>query len=731
MARTIATLQHRKVTLDARADRLDVRDRPYTPRVTNLPPEFPERKKMKEFLPDYLDEAAGRILDQGQEGACTGFGMAATINYLFWARGDKGVNVSPRMLYHLAKFYDEWPGEDYSGSSCRGALKGWHKHGVCQRTLWPYTVNPKNGTVPAFEDPLNGWDADAVQRPLGVYYRIDKNSVVDMQAALAEIGAIYCSGDVHDGWTLPPHNQDFSDYSSLPVIRYISKTKVSGGHAFALVGYTSQGFVVQNSWGRGWGLSGFALLTYDDWVANGTDAWTVSLGVPIKRGSGANLMSSPRAFAAGAGGLAAHLSGAGSTLPDTPTSKPYWNPLDEASARERMVVMGNNGMPINRLVECADAGAAIARAVRENALKFFAQHPVANTNRVKRFALYVHGGLNSEEDSVVRTRLLAPYFEANGIYPLFLTWKTGAGESIRGILDDHAKEIGADQPFSAGWLDKLKEQATDTWDRGIEILAQTLGAKSIWSEMKQNAMLGGEADNALAMTATAIAGLRKAVEAGNNQFELHLIGHSAGSIVLGHLLDLFAAGTPNQAIASCSLFAPACTVAFANAHYIPAVNHSQILPRQAFHIDTLSDNRERDDTVGPYRKSLLYLVSRALEDQHKMPLLGLLKAFDPACNTDEHWNEPRLAQMQAALTTWQQFWWAGQLPVKAFSQTGNGRPASLLNVTDARQIESGARKIETAHGSFDNDVAVIRAALARVLGVPAVLPASASWNLDY
>ena len=30
--------------------------------------------------------------------------------------------VSPAMLYELARLYDEWPGEDYEGSSCRGAL---------------------------------------------------------------------------------------------------------------------------------------------------------------------------------------------------------------------------------------------------------------------------------------------------------------------------------------------------------------------------------------------------------------------------------------------------------------------------------------------------------------------------------------------------------------------------------------------------------------------------------
>ena len=46
--------------------------------------------------------------------------------------------VSPRMFYELARRYDEWPGDDYEGSSCRGALKGWHKHGACAERLWPH-----------------------------------------------------------------------------------------------------------------------------------------------------------------------------------------------------------------------------------------------------------------------------------------------------------------------------------------------------------------------------------------------------------------------------------------------------------------------------------------------------------------------------------------------------------------------------------------------------------------
>ena len=738
MPRTSVKISGRSlpVTFDARADRLDLRDRAYAPRVVNLPPEFPSRGMVRDLLPGYLNLAARRILDQGQEGACTGFGLSAVINYLFWARDGQGttVNVSPRMVYHLAKFYDEWPGEDYSGSSCRGALKGWHKHGVCQRVLWPYTVDGA-GKVPSFEAPLAGWDVDAVTRPLGVYYRVDKRSVGDMQAALVEIGAIYVSADVHDGWGLPATKKTFTDYSSLPVIPYGSASKVSGGHAFALVGYTAAGFVVQNSWGTAWGSSGFAVMSYADWVANGTDAWTVSLGVPIVAQKSAGVtgtaLRSPRTFSAASGGLNAALSGGSGALPAAPTEKPYWRALDAETALERMVVMGNNGMPINRLVGCAHAAEAIAQVTHSNALRFFAQQPSGKQHKVKRLVLYAHGGLNSEEESAVRTRILAPYFEENGIYPVFITWKSGAGEIIKNILQDRANDVGADLPFSGGMLDKLKEAALDAWDRAIELLAQNLGVKSIWSEMKQNAILGAQPGNALALIAQELAALRQALEGQGDKLELHVVGHSAGSIVLGHMLDLFGAGASPLPVASCSLYAPACTVAFANAHYVAAVQRAKILARENFHIDVLSDNRERDDSVGPYRKSLLYLVSRALEDMHKMPILGLLKAFDTECNRDEHWNEPRLDQIAPDLVQWQNFWWGGSAPSDFFS-TGKGKTGTTLGVVDRLQIESGARTIGAAHGSFDNDVDVVRATLERMLGAgTGVAPARRDWNLDY
>src|SRR5688572_24072425 len=267
--------------LDARPDRLDLRDFPYRPPLRSLPHEYPDPALLKRLFPRYA--ADKMVLDQGQEGACTGFGLAAVVNYLRWSRMKLAKprarkappKVSARMLYHLARFYDEWPGEDYDGSSCRGALKGWHRHGVCEDRLWPY--RDKAGDV-VFIEPADGWDANATQCPIGVYYRIDKNSVVDMQAAITEVGAIYCSGDVHAGWFASP----FPQRGGISCIEAGKNAENSGGHAFALVGYNRHGFIVQNSWGPKWGTKGFAILPYEDWVTRGSDAWAVVLGAPIE-----------------------------------------------------------------------------------------------------------------------------------------------------------------------------------------------------------------------------------------------------------------------------------------------------------------------------------------------------------------------------------------------------------------------------------------------------------------
>lgn len=115
--------------LNARRDSIDFRDRMYQPTLV----EVPAYRSLDEYR-----KVRVPILDQGQEGACTGFGLATVVNYLLRTRThDPGdIAASADMLYRLARRYDEWPGENYEGSSARGAMKGWHKHGVCTTATW-------------------------------------------------------------------------------------------------------------------------------------------------------------------------------------------------------------------------------------------------------------------------------------------------------------------------------------------------------------------------------------------------------------------------------------------------------------------------------------------------------------------------------------------------------------------------------------------------------------------
>ncbi len=298
-----ATIGQRTVSLDARPDRLDLRDRSYTPPLGNLPSEWPTTQQVAQYLPEYARQ--GLVLDQGSEGACTGFGLAAVINYLGFVISlqkpeVQARKVSPAMLYQLARMYDEWPGEDYEGSSCRGALKGWHRHGVCREDLWPYKLDRKGRRVHVApledpdlpDDPEHNWDVDALSRTLGVYYRVDVRSVVDLQAAIFQNGAVYVSATVHEGWAVPTRKQ-LRGHADLVRIKPVAQPKEAGGHAFALVGYNEQGFVVQNSWGPSWGSHGFALLPYEDWVQHATDAWVFTMGVSCQQlGQGAAMVRS-------------------------------------------------------------------------------------------------------------------------------------------------------------------------------------------------------------------------------------------------------------------------------------------------------------------------------------------------------------------------------------------------------------------------------------------------------
>ncbi|HEY9109042.1 MAG TPA: C1 family peptidase [Roseateles sp.] len=722
--------------LDARPDRLDLRDLVYRSPLRSLPPRWPLDSDLKKLLPAYVK--AGRILNQGNEGACTGFGLACVTNYLYWLRhlGTKPLRaklpelVSPRMFYELAKLYDEWPGQDYEGSSCRGALKGWHKHGVCSETLWPYPLDRDGNGV--FARPNGGWDDDATRRTLGVYYRVDKKSVVDMQSAIYEIGAVYVSADVHDGWDIDSGALPDS-HDRLPRIARMKRK--TGGHAFALVGFNERGFVVQNSWGTGWGASGFAILPYEDWVTNGSDAWAVALGVPqdlsdlkgrTPAGGKAGKAFKASAAASGFRVMAGRgLSDVAATLceGDNPRDDPWpvnhefahkpYQPLRTDAAYTHTLVSGNDGQLMSTdFTRARNDRTGLAREI-------VVERPAAwfkgSKDKTVKLAIYAHGGLNSEIESIQRIRVLAPYFLANGIYPLFFTWKTGPVETLKDMLEDlQHRVIAGDR--SEGWLDRLREAAAEAKDRAIEAVGRQF-ARGIWSEMRENAAGGATPDHVLDLAATMLRELRDSLAKGGKALELHLVGHSAGSILLGHLLDRL--GGPDALPAtSCELYAAACSSGFAVKHYGDA-QQAGVLSLKTLHLHVLTDANERADGLPTaerdvYGKSLLYLVSRALDDIRKQPLLGMERAL---IASDPLWWGDQWADGQARqdIADWRKLWPAGE------------QLLHFVKTPKVRTTRTGDQ-IAASHGSFDNNIDVLTGTLERIRGGTLVAPME--W-LDY
>jgi hypothetical protein len=703
-------------TFDARPDRLDFRDLQYRPPLRSLAPRWPGDDLVAQFLPSYV--AAGMILDQGQEGACTGFGLACVVNYLLWTRhvqagGDAPALVSERMLYELARRYDEWRGENYEGSSCRGALKGWHKHGVCARALWPYRDSA--GRVRLLR-PADNWYVDAAGRPLGVYYRIDKRSVVDMQAAVQEIGAIYVSARAHDGWDNVQERPAPHSHADLPVIPPRSAKSRTGGHAFAIVGYNEIGFIIQNSWGKGWGASGFAVLPYADWIRHATDAWACALGVAQdQRLNAARLEAlrwpSPSGRSLGFFDLSVK-------APNNPPEDPWpidreykyapYEPWSTAKAFEHTLVTGNDG-----IIEVTDLAAGVEGDVNRFMQRLVVDVPLAALSQMAqpRLMIYAHGGLNSRDESIARIRVLAPYFEANGVYPLFLTWRTGPVETVASILEDKLRSIFGieteEQARAAGFFDDLKEAR----DRRVEEIAH-VAVKGLWTEMRENAERGAVRGHGLDVLARKVAALRETLRTGHGKsLEVHLVGHSAGSILLGHLLGKLAA--PAVKVSSCSVYAAACSVRFAVAKYLD--EGKSILSPADIALHYLTDaNEKRDFLAGGrnfhlYGKSLLYLVSRALDDARKMPLLGFERAVVQGFETnDDQW----IASEHDAVRTWQKRFKGTLVPVKEpnIAVAANGKTA------------------QATHGSFDNSVRVITQTIERITGSRPVKPIE--W-LDY
>lgn len=642
--------------LDAMPDPLDFRDQMFAPTLVDVP---------RRMTLDSYRAVGVPILNQGSEGACTGFGLATVAHYLLMrlTHDTDRVQVSSRMFYEMAKRYDEWPGENYSGSSARGAMKGWHKHGVCHEEVWPFQSAKPNLPPKPDRRFTTKRAGDAVNRPLGAYYRVNHKDLIAMHSAIAEVGILYATGVVHQGW----NNLEAEGVIPFP-------NDPLGGHAFAIVGYDNRGFWIQNSWGANWGYGGFALITYDDWLANGTDVWVARLGAPIKLRYAAAVATAISSVAK--------------------SSEAY----AFCDLRPHIVSLGNDGRFRTSGTFGTDEDDVQDILARD--------YPRITKNwKKKRLLFYAHGGLTREDGAIQRVAEYRAALLKNEVYPLSFIWKTDYWSTLKNVLSD-----AANRRRPEGFVDSTKDFLLDRLDDALEPLARALTGKLQWDEMKENALRATTTkEGGLGITAKLISKL-----VAKDGAEIHLAAHSAGAILFAPLVQLLTStGTIGDGpmkgtrglglkIASCTLWAPALTVDLFKNTYMPAIRSGGI---KKFTLFTLTDEAERDDDCAKiYHKSLLYLVSNAFENRVRIPVF---REGVPILGMEKFIRED-------------------QELMKLFKLA----KAEWILSPNAEQPGANRHSTSSSHGGFDDDGPTVRSTLNRIIGTDEA-PAAANVPMRF
>jgi hypothetical protein len=595
--------------LDARADDTDAEDYIFQPKLAQLP------KAVDHF-------GCARILDQGNEGACVGFALATVVNVglnLNYAallarlrpkekpKPEKPKPVSHRMLYEMGKRYDEWGGEHYEGTSLRGAMKGWHKHGVASATLWPYYSDDRKKTPDCDFNPERA--ADAMTRPIGAYYRIVDSDVSHVQAAIVEGDAVLASAWIHPGW----HDENL-DSRGRGRRKFIHpRTGKLGLHAFAIVGYMPEGFVIQNSWGTTWGSQGLAILSYDDWFENRQDAWVARPGPETRDHKG-----DPHIYVVGFGGGAS---------PKASRAETSVNGLDlDSRLLPRLINTGDRGALSagGRLQTRPEELPSMARQVLSSKTLRDGYHHVV---------LYAHGGLNDETYAARTAARLWSACEERELHSYFFIWESGKGESVLGWLKSDDDVTGPTRfSWSNAWenIQRGARKRVREAQKAVGVGLAKVVREVFWDEMKERATRASTPTGGASRFAKELFNAMHAIP--GERYKIHLVGHSAGSIYHAWLYEnalknLFAK-SPNVELGSIQFMAPAI-----DRDNAVRLLRNTGLKQKDFRVYMLKPSDEENDNIAIYPSSLLTYVADKLEDPNKrVPVFGIRKDFDGKVN---------------------------------------------------------------------------------------------------
>jgi C1A family cysteine protease len=249
----------------------DARDHIYAaPRLALVNP--PPKVDLRGSLPP--------VYDQGRIGSCTANALAGAFEFELMRQQLAVWTPSRLFIYYNERVMEGHAGTD-SGAQIRDGIKSVATLGVCPETEWPYDDTPATSDggpfppgAPAGEKPSDSCYKDARQWTATVYRRVTRD-LNQFKGCLADGFPFAFGFTVYSGFESPEVAK--TGEAQLPA----AGEQVLGGHAVLAVGYDDevQRFIVRNSWGSGWGQSGYFTLPYAYLTEAGlsSDFWTIRL----------------------------------------------------------------------------------------------------------------------------------------------------------------------------------------------------------------------------------------------------------------------------------------------------------------------------------------------------------------------------------------------------------------------------------------------------------------------
>jgi C1A family cysteine protease len=217
-----------------------------------------------------LRESWWKIGDQWATGSCVGWASADSVlrwHFMKAGRLDKDELLSVRFQWMASKETDQCQNRpttfiETEGTSLKSALDVARKFGAVRESDLPFgsgKLYPRDGDT---------FYALAAQLKINSYFNLGRD-LANWRTWLATKGPILTRLDVDATW------QD-ADLTDGNLDTYRPET-ARGGHAVALVGYTTNRFIVRNSWGTDWGDQGFGYASQAYAQQAFTEAYGVSL----------------------------------------------------------------------------------------------------------------------------------------------------------------------------------------------------------------------------------------------------------------------------------------------------------------------------------------------------------------------------------------------------------------------------------------------------------------------